>query len=151
MESQNWLKIGAIALAVVGFLAIIGLAITSEDSLEGETWVVHELVVDNTATQPLTGTVLTAFFEDGSLTGVAGCNNFFGGYEVDGGSIEIGPLASTKAFCGDPDGVMDQEVAYLALLQMADNYERDDDQLTLSQGGNVLTTYFVARAELLDE
>ncbi len=151
MDQQDWLKIGAIALAIVGFVAIIGLSISAEDSLEGETWVADELVVDNNATRPLTGTVLTAVFDDGSLSGVAGCNDYFTGYEVDGSSIEMGPIASTQAFCSEPDGIMDQEFAYMGLLEMADRYERDGDRLTLSQGENVLVIYYVARVELLDQ
>ncbi|GMR01874.1 MAG: hypothetical protein BMS9Abin20_0196 [Acidimicrobiia bacterium] len=83
MDQQDWLKIGAIALAVVGFVAIIGLSISAGDSFEGETWVADELVVGNVATQPLAGTVLTASFDGGSLSGVAGCNDYFAGYEVD--------------------------------------------------------------------
>lgn len=150
MNEQNWLRIGAIALAVVGFLALIGWALGSSGDIEGETFVVEELVVDGTATAPLPGTLLTAFFEDGTVNGVAGCNNYFAAYEVDGSSIEIGPAGSTQAFCSEPEGVMEQEFAYLSLLQSADHFERDGDRLTLSQGGNPIIVYNVARAELVD-
>jgi heat shock protein HslJ len=151
MSEQNWLRIGAIALAVVGFLILIGWALGSSGDIEGETFVVEELVVDGATTVPIPGTLLTAFFEDGTVSGVAGCNNYFAGYEIDGSSIEIGPAGSTQAFCSEPDGVMDQEFAYLALLQSADHYELDGDRLTLSQGGAPLLVYNVARAELLEQ
>ncbi len=65
MTSENSLKYGAIALLAVGFLAIIGLAITSGDSLEDEAWVVSETDTGSGAVRPLAGTVLTAIFDDG--------------------------------------------------------------------------------------
>ena len=83
----------------------------------------------------------SAFFDDGELGGVAGCNTFFGGYETDAGSIVIGPIATTMAFCGEPEGTMEQEFAYLTLLGEVDGFSRDGDSLTLSSGGNVLITY----------
>ena len=150
MEDQNWLRIGVIALAVVGLLFLIGVAIGSGDGVEGETWVAQEMMIDGTPVQPISGTVLTATFEDGSLNGVAGCNNYFTGYQTDGNSIEIGPIASTQVFCAEPEGTMDQEFAYLGLLQTANEYERDGDRLTLQRDGTALITYSAAQAELAD-
>ncbi len=150
MNEQNWLKYGAIALAAVGFLVIIALAATSDDSLEGETWVADQLDTGSGLSHPLPGTVLTAVFDDGSLNGTAGCNTYFTSYVLDGGSIGVGPIGSTRAFCSDPDGVMDQESAYLALLERANRYERDDDHLTLLDGDTVLISYFAPTPELLN-
>lgn len=148
MSEQNWLRIGVIGLAVVGFVLLIGWALSASDDIEGETWVVDELVVDGAATSPLADSILTAMFEDGTVSGVAGCNNYFASYEVDGGSIEIGPAGSTQMFCAEPEGIMDQEFAYLTLLDSVDGFERDGDQLTLSQGGNAVLIYRAAEAEL---
>jgi heat shock protein HslJ len=148
MTSENSLKYGAIALLAVGFLAIIGLAITSGDSLEDEAWVVSETDTGSGAVQPLAGTVLTAIFDDGSLSGTSGCNSYFTSYAVDADSIGVGPIGSTMAFCSEPVGVMDQESAYLSLLERADRYERDDDRLTLLEGDAVLIVYYAARPEL---
>ncbi len=62
------------------------------------------------------GTVLTAVFNaDGTLVGSGGCNNFSGTYQAaDDGSITVGPLASTQAFCEEGG---DQEQTYFAALQ----------------------------------
>jgi heat shock protein HslJ len=151
MQEQTWLKYGAIALAAVGFLAIIGLAATSDESLEGETWIASELNTGSGLSEPLPGTVLTARFDDGSVTGSAGCNSYFAGYVLDGDSIEIGAIGATRAFCGDPDGVMDQEFNYLAVLEAVDRYERDEDRLTLYRGDTVLAIYHAARQELYEQ
>ena len=148
MTSENWLKYGAIGLFAVGFLAIIGLSIASGDSFEDEAWVVSEADTGSGAVQPLAGTVLTAIFDDGSLSGTSGCNSYFTSYATDGDSIGVGPIGSTMAFCNEPEGVMDQESAYLSLLEKADRYERDDDTLTLLQDDTVLIIYNAARPEL---
>ena len=151
MNEQNWLKYGAIALAAVGFLVIIALATVSDESIEGETWVADQLDMGSGLSHPVAGTVLTAVFDDGSLNGTAGCNSYFTSYVLDGDSIGVGPIGSTRAFCSDPDGVMDQEFAYLALLESANRYERDGDQLTLLDGDAVLISYFAVKAELYNE
>jgi hypothetical protein len=45
---------------------------------------------------------------------------------------------------------MDQESTYLALLERANRYERDDDHLALLHGDTVLISYFAARPELFN-
>jgi heat shock protein HslJ len=44
-------------------------------------------------------------------------------------------------FCAEPEGIMDQEQAYLALLQSADAVDVDGTTLTLSSGGTVILTF----------
>jgi heat shock protein HslJ len=146
-EQQSWLKIGILAIAGVGFLAIIGVALAAGDDLGGTTWVVDEFVVDGTSVEPLAGTELSALFDDGNVNGVAGCNSYFASYEVDGGAIAIGPAGSTMAFCVEPEGIMEQEIAYLTLLGTVDSFARDGDQLKLRQGDDVLITYGAANSK----
>jgi heat shock protein HslJ/uncharacterized lipoprotein YbaY len=70
------------------------------------------------------GTEITANFgEDGQLTGNAGCNNYFGPYEVDGENISMGPFGTTRMACQEPEGVMEQESEYLAALETAATYK----------------------------
>ena len=144
MKQDSWARFALMAIAVVGFFAIVGIALGSGGDLEGENWVVEDLALDGTLTTPVPGTELTALFEDGSLGGNAGCNSFFADYTVDGDSIAIGPAGSTMAFCTAPEGIMEQEVAYLALLGAADSYSRDGDRLTLSSAGNPVISYRLA-------
>lgn len=151
MHESGWLKYGAIALAAVGLLAIIGLAAGADEGVEGETWAVAELNSGSGATAPLAGTLMTALFDDGSLNGTAGCNSYFTSYALDGDSISLGPIGSTRAFCNEPGGIMDQEVEYLTLLETADRYERDGDQLTLFSGDAAVITYGAVRPELYSD
>jgi heat shock protein HslJ len=64
---------------------------------------------------------------DGTIRGTSGCNSFTGPYSSSGpNAIKIGPIASTLMYCSEP-GVMDQETAYLALLQAVTSYEVTGD------------------------
>lgn len=70
------------------------------------------------------GTEITASFaEDGALSGSAGCNTYRTRYTMDRGAIEIDPPAATKKACAEPDGIMEQEAAFLAALPLAARYE----------------------------
>lgn len=91
----------------------------------------------------ISGTKITAFFdEEGNLSGTAGCNNYNATYTVDGNSISIGPAASTRMFCGEPEGVMDQETAYLMSLEKASTYEIKGDTLSIfAADGSRLADY----------
>ena len=96
------------------------------------------------------GTELNALFgEDGTLSGSAGCNNYNAGYEVDDasaaeGEISIGPAASTRMFCGEPEGTMDQEGLYLAALEMAEVFRIQGDRLQLRTAeGSLVADYQV--------
>jgi hypothetical protein len=96
----------------------------------------------------LLGTEVTAVFgEDGALTGSAGCNRYTAGYEIDGDSISIGPAASTRMFCAEPEGVMEQETAYLAALESAATYAIQGDTLELWNAEGARLASYVAKAE----
>lgn len=80
----------------------------------------------------LGGTEVTAIFgADGNLTGTAGCNNYRAGFQLDGNKIDIGPAATTRMFCAEPEGVMDQEAEYLRAIENAATYKIDRQQLWL--------------------
>ncbi len=146
MQKQAFWRLLAIVVAVsvvVGVVAaLVALVLTSsDDALEGEVGVVDQLIIAGTSVAPIPGTILTAVFEDGVISGVAGCNNYFGGYEVDGGAIAVTETGSTQAFCGEPEGTMDQEIAFLGLLPTADRFERDGEALTLVAGDEPLVIF----------
>jgi heat shock protein HslJ len=89
------------------------------------------------------GTELTANFgKDGNLSGNAGCNDYNGPYKVTGNKITIGPLSSTRKFCNDPEGVMDQEVQYLAALQSSATYKIEGTRLELRTADGALAADF---------
>jgi len=69
-----------------------------------------------------------AFKADGAINGHAGCNRFFGQYELEGDVLKIGPLASTKMACED----MKAEQAFMQVLQETRRIELSHMQLTLN-------------------
>lgn len=100
----------------------------------------------------LPDTRVTALFENGELGGSAGCNRYFGGYQLDGEEINIGPLASTQMFCGQPEGIMDQEFQYLGAMQRAASYRITDDQLELlDAAGETVVTFKAAEPVSLED
>lgn len=112
-------------------------------ALEGTNWLLESFAsADGQATAALEGVQVTALFADGQVSGSAGCNNYSGGYTVDGSSLTVGPLVSTMMACIGP--VMDQETAYLTALQSAASYAIVDGTLQISDAaGQVVLTYGV--------
>ena len=104
-----------------------------DTSLEGSFWVVTGINNQTGGVQSVVaGTDPTVWFEvGGNLTGTAGCNNLMGSYVVDGPTVEIGPVATTRKFCSTPPGVMDQEQNMVAALDNAATYEINGLTLTL--------------------
>jgi heat shock protein HslJ len=72
--------------------------------------------------------------EDGSLQGAGGCNRFRGGYTLNRDWLAFGPIASTRMACPEPDGVMEQESAYLRALETVAKYRIEGGELTLLNG-----------------
>jgi heat shock protein HslJ len=111
--------------------------------LEGNEW---ELVTYNDGNQALVSvlpdTLVTATFNDGSIMGSGGCNDYEGNYEVQGNDISIGTLAANLAFCSDPEGIMDQEASFFQALESAARFQIVIDRLELvSEGGELLATF----------
>lgn len=122
-------------------------------SLVGTSWqVINYNNGKDAVVSVLGGTNLTAEFgEDGSITGSAGCNNYFGKYEVDGNTIKIGPLASTKMACAEPTGIMEQETAYLIALESAATFQITGDQLVLfNADGSRAVDYLAGKSQSLE-
>ena len=124
---------------------------SSAVQLEDTDWVmVSYMNADGVMVEALPGTNSTARIRDGQINGNAWCNGYFGGYEVDGTDLRLGPLASTEMFCGSPPGVMDQETAFLAALGSAATYQIVEDQLTIANGvGETVLIFDVAEPKSL--
>ena len=85
--------------------------------------------------------------EAGQITGYSGCNNFFGGYEVEGSSLHFGPIGSTRRACSEP--IMRFECRFLRGLERIDRFTIEADSLTLiSDNTEVARFLSVPRDEL---
>ena len=90
---------------------------------EGNAWSL-KFISDGEDLNPVLMSVeVTALFEDGQVTGSAGCNTYSGSYELDGRNLTIGPLDLTANTCEDPEGVMLQEDVYVTALGAVAGYD----------------------------
>ena len=102
-------------------------------ALVGPDWHVTGINNGNQAVaSTITGSVVTATFAaDGSVTGSAGCNLYNATYTLDGTALKVGAPVATRKFCEKPEGVMEQEAAFLAALEKSVKVEPDSHGLTL--------------------
>ena len=111
-------------------------------SLAGTAWTLGSYVAGNGTLVPaLPGTEVTASFnDDGSLTGSAGCNSYGTVYHIEGANLTIEPSGSTKIYCSEPPGIMEQENRYLTLLTEVSTWRVEGDRLILSdaEGADLL-------------
>jgi heat shock protein HslJ len=119
---------------------------TMERALEGTSWVLVSYRDGSDLSPVLDGTEITADFVEGELTGSAGCNNYFSSYTLDGAELTVGPAGATRKMCGAPEGIMEQEQAYLSLLDAVAGYRALGSQLELLDAeGAVVATFSVQK------
>jgi heat shock protein HslJ len=114
-------------------------------SMEGRPWVLQEyLDREGKTVTVLEGSEVNAEFREDQVAGNAGCNRYFGSYQIDGSKVTIGDVGMTRKFCSAPEGVMDQESDYGAALEQVASYQVTEEQLELSDAeGQVLLSYRV--------
>lgn len=78
-----------------------------------------------TQTPIIDGTDISIQFDSaaGQVSGTSGCNNFFGAFNTQSGAFSMGPFGSTMMFCGEPEGVMEQEASILEALGGATSFQ----------------------------
>ena len=99
-------------------------------TIEGPTWRLSTIGSSKPDTAGQTGRPVTARFEAGRVDGFSGCNQFFGGYTIDGERIRFAPLAGTMMACSPP--AMALEKAVQGALAGTVRYAIDGDRLTLT-------------------
>jgi heat shock protein HslJ len=121
--------------------AVLVFSTAKQAALEGTVWHLTGYNTGSAITSLILDTGITVTLTDGQIEGSAGCNGYFASYALDGSHIELGPVANTEMYCMEPEGVMDQEMDYLATLASADTYEIDRNTLTLlnAEGMRLLT------------
>jgi heat shock protein HslJ len=100
--------------------------------LVGTTWTLTTIALpDSDAVgSVIAGTEVTLVLaEDGTFTGNGGCNQLNGTYAVEGDTITLSSIASTKMTCGA--AIDEQEQAYGASLEATSSFGIAGDQLAL--------------------
>ena len=109
--------------------------------LEREEWLLESYGIVGHTQTTLLGTEITLAFdnEENGISGSAGCNDYFAEYHTSDRFISIGRLGSTRMYCQDPQGIMEQELKYLEILQKSESYVIQDNELIiLSSGSQIL-------------
>ncbi len=112
--------------------------------LEGTSWNATGINNGRQAVQGVvSGTTVTlSFGAEGDASGSAGCNHYSGRYEASGSSISIDGIAVTSMNCAAPEGVMEQEQAYLKALATAKSVRFEGDRLELRTEDGALAVSF---------
>ncbi len=150
MAQDMWISTfvnGAMATLAGDTLALAreGVILTAVDRtvvrpdlpLEGTTWVVDGLIVNQAVSSMPVGVTATLEFADGKVGVRSGCNSGSGPAEVGETAISFGPIGTTKMACGDP--AMAVETHVLRVLSGDVAYSIEAGSLTLLGAGGGLT------------
>ncbi len=101
----------------------------SVEDIGGKEWILNRI---NEEPVPK-GLGISLIYDDGRITGSAGCNSYFADMkdlEGSGGGIKVGPVGSTRKVC--PDEIMHMESSYLQKLGNATGFSFIGRQLVVS-------------------
>ena len=120
-------------------------------SMEGNTWsLISYSNNQGELVKPQPKTQITMQLQSGEVSGNAGCNDYFGPYEISGENLTFSQIAMTEMYCETPQGIMEQESEYLIALGRATNFRLELDKLELfSADGVQLLSYGVAPVGVL--
>ena len=114
-----------IFLFIVTFLA--SSCTTFSDPLDGSSWT----LTSYRKTSPIEGTVITASFSDGNVSGSLGCNHYGTTYQVKGDNISFEVIEMTLMACLEPEGAMEQEQLLAGYLMDVNSFMIEDNRLFL--------------------
>jgi heat shock protein HslJ len=131
--------------ALATLLAAFGtMPVAAESpSLDGTAWVLSGLPGGSL----LEGTMVTAHFAGGRVSGTDGCNRYSGSYSIKGTALDVSTLASTQMACVAE--VNAQARAYAAALTNATSYRIVGDRLELLSADGRTSAEFAAQSLLI--
>jgi heat shock protein HslJ len=103
-----------------------------QESLEAQRWVLDP---EHSSLEPAPTTEVTLEFDDGTLSGAAPCNQYFGSWTLDDHTLTIEPIGGTLRACVEDDADA-AEAAYFAALEGDHEVDvTDRDRLVLTRDG----------------
>jgi heat shock protein HslJ len=128
---------GTLTLLDASGTALLAYTPARPDALVGPHWEVTGINNGQQAVSSvIVGSTVTATFgADGSVSGSAGCNSYSAPYTLSGDRLKVGPAVVTRKLCDTPDGVMQQEAAFLKALENSTAVEAASHAITLSDAG----------------
>jgi len=128
MKHVKILSLGLLTL----FLSSCGSAgkLNTGSILTGKIWELSSLMGEDPDLNKFqNGLPSISFLEGGKLVGFAGCNNFSGGFSLEGNSIQLDPGAVTRKAC---QGSGEDE--FISAIGKVKNIKAGKDKLTLLDG-----------------
>jgi heat shock protein HslJ len=105
--------------------------------LTGKTWALDSLMGSELDLSKFSRGVPTMnFLEGGRLAGFAGCNNFSGGFSLEGSGIKLDPGAMTRMACQESG-----EDEFMSVLGRVKNFKVVKEKLTLLDGDTELMSF----------
>ena len=130
-------------IVVVGLLTACtsGYAGTkpSGADLDGTRWVFEANSLIDAWVEPIGKEPLTLEFNEGRVSGFAGCNTFSGAYTQSGDKLEIGPIGSTRMACEGDLG--HQGTVVLEALEQVTSFKIDEVLIHMATGEGTAIVY----------
>jgi heat shock protein HslJ len=135
---RTWLSVSIVAIALIFAWEGAGRGEPLDsDNLTGVEWRVSELSGHAVASSVDRQQPFIIF--DAAKTqagGYAGCNRFFGGYELNGKALKFGPIGATRRACPDLEEAVETE--FFKVLDATSRWRIVDGTLELLNGDLVL-------------
>ena len=128
--------------SIASLLLVLGCADTehaSQAPLLATTWNLAEM--NNEKIQHPGPQIPHLRFEVEKVTGNDGCNNFFGGYTLDGNSLKFGMLASTRMACPQ---IKDFDMKFNKMISATTGYSIHGEKLELFDNDKLLASFLAA-------
>lgn len=106
--------------------------------IRGVTWQLSDMG-DKTISSSILTTIV--FEDDNKISGAAGCNNYFGSYELYTNGIVISNIGSTKKMCSE--NIMEREMTYLEVLGKAKSIKFSDYKLEIDSTAKITSIKFI--------
>ena len=130
-----------LSMALIAVAALAACRCSGATGLRDTSWELESLE----GKDALPGTTITLEFSDDQVSGATGCNHYGGGYRARADSLRISDIFATEMWCEGPEGVMEQEQAYLAALSSAASYRIDDNTLEMLDETGARVLVFVVQ------
>jgi heat shock protein HslJ len=149
---EHMRRLGLLMLLIGFTLSAVGCAESEKTpaDLVDTQWVLVSLNGES----PIEGTEITLNFEKEFLGGGMGCNGYGGGPDsgkyiaTDDGTLTIPDiLAVTVQLCSTPEGIMEQEAAYIEALRSATSYRVLDDRLEIDNAAGERILVFTRKGD----
>jgi heat shock protein HslJ len=115
-----------------------------DPALRDTEWLLTSLLGDSL----LEGSRITLNLGKEGFDGVAGCNNYGGEYDAASGGIMLtSDIFTTAMDCGSPEGIMEQETAYIQALRSSATYRLPDGRLEISDASAETILVYARKAE----